>query len=340
MITLDEIAGIMGVSKATVSLALNYKSGVSRKRADEIRDVAATLGYALPRARVLEALKTRIISFVRISKHESDYTNFNSSFLSGYIDGISEGLSKSNYRLEISMYTNKTADEVLSSMKSKGSAGYLILGSELNKQDAMHFASYNAPMVILDAHHPDVPLDFVSMNNEGSMFKVVQFLSCIGHSRLGYIHSRLETTNFRARRLGFYRAVKMYGSEYHHADDYVTVDLSVDSAYAEVARKISDGWEVPTALVCDNDTIAIGVVKALRDNGYAVPGDISVIGFDNLPGSEICTPPLTTMTISPRQMGYRSAVRLLQQLDGDNRYFEKVMIDGHVIQRSSVKSLS
>ncbi len=337
MVKLDEIARIMGVSKAAVSLALNYKPGVGKEKAAQIRDVAATLGYVLPRTRSQGQQDEKVISCVSIVRRTDILNTYDSSFVSGFIDGISQGLSQSGYRLEITVYRDVSIEQVITSLQKKASAGFLVLATELEEQEIAKLSSFTAPMVLLDAYNAHIPLDSVSMNNAGAMYKVIQFLTSLGHWKIGYIHADHGNGNFSARRMSFFRAVKAFGCSYEHTEDHFLVEPTIKGSYHQMMSYLTAGRTVPKALVCGNDVIAIGSIMALQEFGYAVPDDVSVIGFDNLPGSEICAPPLTSMCISPRHMGYRAALRLLQRLSGDNSSFEKILIDGHVIQRDSVR---
>lgn len=338
MVKLEEIAHIVGVSKATVSLALNYKQGVGKKKAAEIRDIAATLGYRLPRTRALDTMNTGIISCVKICKHGHVLNKHYDPFLSGYIDGISQGVAKRNYRVEISVYSDTPVREIIQDLIKKQSAGYLILATELNEMDVQEFTEFKAPLVMMDVCYDHIPLDFVNMNNIGAIFKIMHFLSCIGHTHVGYVHSSTATVNLTLRKRGFLRAVKAYDMQYLHDMDYFEVEPTLEGAYRDM-KELLKVMTPPPALVCGNDVIAIGTLRALHDMGYTVPQDISVIGFDNLPGAEMCHPPLSSIAGACRQIGQRSSQLLIHRLEGRDSAYEKILIDGFFIQRDSVRSL-
>jgi LacI family transcriptional regulator len=97
---------------------------------------------------------------------------------------------------------------------------------------------------------------------------------------------------------------------------------------------------LPTAFFCMNDIIAYGCIKALRDRGYTIPDDISIIGFDDLPSSSITEPPLTTVKVSTHQIGERALARVSDKIDGIGQTNpEKVLVAGDLIIRNSVQKL-
>ncbi|HAL86792.1 MAG TPA: hypothetical protein DCM31_07965 [Deferribacteraceae bacterium] len=104
---------------------------------------------------------------------------------------------------------------------------------------------------------------------------------------------------------------------------------------------LSQGTEVPSAIFCVNDIIAMGCIRALKEEGYAVPDDVSVVGFDNLPAASMTEPPLTTVSVSKKKISAKAVGLLMQRIkEGSRMPYEKIMIGGEVIERKSVKYLA
>jgi LacI family transcriptional regulator len=118
------------------------------------------------------------------------------------------------------------------------------------------------------------------------------------------------------------------------------VDPVFDNSVNDMNRFFDRHKNLPTAFFCMNDIIAYGCIRALRDHEKKIPGDISVIGFDDLPSSSYTEPPLTSIRVSARQIGRRALERLAERITGmsDNKP-ETILIAGNLIERGSVKTI-
>lgn len=336
MVTLADIASAAGVSKTAVSLALNFKPGVGTQKARRIREVASSMGYTLVKQRQ-EAPSSGLITCIRISKSSSALSHYHDAFLSHYIDGISQGLAKSDHTLQIRVFEDTDIDRIIGSLSKDPSSGYLLIGTQLEEKDMWRLARYTVPMVVMDAFYPHIPLDFVGMNNTGSMYKVLQFLKVQGHEHVGYIDSSHRSANFIQRKRSFYQGLKSFGMSYIHKSDYMIARPTVEGACEDVYQHLAGvQTPLPTACICANDTIAAGARRAFGRAGLRIPEDVSLIGFDNLPGSEFLDPPLSSVTISCRQIGYTAARLLTYRIAGNDSAHQKIQIDGNYINRESV----
>ena len=98
--------------------------------------------------------------------------------------------------------------------------------------------------------------------------------------------------------------------------------------------------KLPTAFFADNDIIALGAMRALQEMGYRIPEDVSVVGFDDLPFSEISSPPLTTLRVEKREMGKMAVRRLVELIDGiGTDTVTKIQVCPRIIYRSTVKNM-
>lgn len=339
MVTLAEIASAAGVSKTAVSLALNYKSGVGAQKARRIREIASSLGYTLSKGRT-EYSSAGMITCVRISRSSSALSLYHDAFLSCYIDGISQGLARSDYSLQIRVFEDTDIESIIGTLVKDPSSGYLLLGTQLEEKDMWRLSRYSVPMVVMDAFYPHVPLDFVAMNNTGSMYKVLQFLKVQGHEHIGYIDSSEAHANFTLRKRSFYQGLRSFGMRYIHKSDYLVARTTVEGACEDIMYALEQiKTALPSAYICANDTIAAGAMRAFGRAGLRIPEDVSLIGFDNLPGSEFLDPPLSSVTISCRQIGYTAARLLTYRIAGNDTAHQKVQIDGTFINRESVVSV-
>lgn len=338
--TLKDIADRAQVSQATVSLALNSKPGVSDSTRERVLQIAQDLGYGSAKADpVIPGAKTSI-RFLKIATHGHTVNRDHDVFIADYIDGLTRAADRQSFNLEISSFRAKTAREIIDSISPMAVAGVVILGTELSTDDILTFSQLMAPLVFLDTYHDFLDADFVDMNNIDAVYKVVTHLIQNGHQELGFVRSGVNTHNFRLRDEGFHKVVSTLGIPVRESHLF-TVDSTYQGAYQDMYRYLGRGIKMPTALFCTNDVIAYGCIKALRDKGYRIPEEVSVVGFDDLPLSSVMDPALTTIRVSKRSMGELAVDRIISRIAADGTLPPvKIQVGAELVIRHSVKALS
>ena len=181
--------------------------------------------------------------------------------------------------------------------------------------------------------------NFVDMNNMDSLYQIVKYFVENGHREIGFIRTPIEVNNFRQREIGIKQAAKCFGLTYNEKYVY-SVDSTFDGAYRDMRVLLKKGAKLPTALFSSNDIIAYGCIKAIKEAGYRVPEDVSIIGFDDLPLSAVMDPPLTTMEVSKKHIGELAMRLMSNMLEVDPGMPPvKITICGRLICRKSVKNL-
>ena len=122
--------------------------------------------------------------------------------------------------------------------------------------------------------------------------------------------------------------------------EYIAVvGTRIETAYQKMKEYLAGAEELPTAFFADNDVIAIGCMRAMKECGYDVPGDISVIGFDDLPFSAISSPPLTTLRVPKQEIGRIATRRLIQMIKERQEAGVKIEVSTQFVERGSVKTI-
>ena len=122
--------------------------------------------------------------------------------------------------------------------------------------------------------------------------------------------------------------------------EYIAVvGTRIETAYQKMKEYLSGAEELPTAFFADNDVIAIGCMRAMKECGYDVPGDISVIGFDDVAYGMVSDPPLSTMHVYKQELGARAVCELLSMTEKDNRAKVKIQVCAEFVERGSVKEI-
>jgi LacI family transcriptional regulator len=208
--------------------------------------------------------------------------------------------------------------------------------TEFNAYELSFFTELSTPIVFIDTYFPLLTYDCVDMDNTDGVFKAIQHFYQRGHRNIGLVKSSYETRNFKMREHGFREAMEYFFLPVQE-QFIVPVDPAFDQSVHDMNKFLDKNKVLPTAFFCMNDIIAYGCMKALRNHGYRIPDDVSVIGFDNLPASKLSDPPLTSIKVSNHQIGLRGLEKLEECIHGSPGYHrEKVLIAGELIVRNSV----
>ncbi|MBN1674604.1 MAG: LacI family DNA-binding transcriptional regulator [Kiritimatiellae bacterium] len=336
-VTIRDVARESGVSMSAVSLVFNNRPGIGRETRERILRVAGELDYR-KRIPLAGGGAVRTVRFLKIARHGHTVSRDHDSFIADYIEGIDEGARMAGYNVEVSMFSPVRIEETLELLGAISADGAIVLGTEMSYDDVSKFGATKKPLVILDTWYDYLPFDFVDMNNLDAAFRVIAHFVEHGHRRIGFVKGNVEVENFRLREKGFRQVMKHFALPVDD-DSIVPVDATFEGACRDMLAFLGEGGKLPPALFISNDIIAYGCIKAMRECGLSVPGDVSVIGFDDLPMSAVMDIPLTTFSVSKRSMGRRAfelcAARIL---DGDSRPPEKILIDGRLVERASVST--
>jgi LacI family transcriptional regulator len=334
--TIKQIAEQAKVSLATVSLALNMKPGVSDDTRDKVLAAASELDYRSRKRRKEPA--TRTIRFLWIAKHGHIINLNHRVFIADYIDGLERESRRHQCTLEVMSYEQFNPEEILLSLDQGAIAGAVILGTELDEEDLQRFRTVRLPLVFIDTYHTSLDFDFVDMNNDSSVFAVVDYLHGLGHRRIGLVKGAVEIRNFRFRERAFLESLEQFGLTLDPRDLFA-IDSTFDRGRENMVRLLEGRRDLPTALFCVNDIVAYNCAQALKDSGFRIPEDVSLVGFDDLPSNAFMNPPLTSVKVSKHRIGQLAMQAMALRLQDPGRPSEKTLVGGSLVIGQSVREL-
>ena len=172
------------------------------------------------------------------------------------------------------------------------------------------------PFLMLDYWAWDMSFNGVLINNADSARIAVEYLIKKGHTEIGYLQGNFRIKAFRSRAVGYatYLAEKRFRGKEGICGNSST---TMNGAYKDMLEYLKQKPKLPTAFFADNDMIALGAMKALQEMGYRIPEDVSIVGFDDLPFSEISNPPLTIIKITEQEMGRLAVRELVEVINGN-----------------------
>ncbi len=336
---LKDIAAELGISPAALSFVLNNKKGVGSQTRVRAAQALKQYGYQIREASSplqdasADQPNARSIRFLKY-KNSAILVEENGNFVSSIIDSLEEECRSLGCELIITSFGPEDKEAVYAMVSAAPMDGLIVLGTELDSADLPFFEGLPVPVVLVDTPASGHSLNCVTMNNEEIAEKAVDYLYSLGHREIGYLHSSMNTGNFRARMEGYRRALEKHCLSGERKCVY-SLTPSMTGSYQEMSRLLGAGASLPPALLADNDMIALGCSRALKDHGFRLPQDCSIVGIDDIPFSSICSPPLTSVQISCRELGAQ-AVRLLRyKLKNPGSPPAKILVDGRLIVRGS-----
>ena len=330
-VSIKDISKKTGFSPATISNALNHKRGVSEETAAEVFRVAREMGY-------ISESKVRRIKLVIFKRNGLIIDD--TPFFSLMIDGIEKECRSAGMEMVL-CYLNmqdENYEEQVEWIIHDNSTAVILLGTELMEEDVELYKSATCPFLMLDYWAWDMSFNGVLINNADSARMAVEYLIKKGHRKIGYLKGKFRIKAFRSREVGYRTAMKK-GNCQMNADYIVELSTTMNGAYKDMKQYLEKEREMPTAFFADNDMIALGAMKALQEMGYKIPQDISIIGFDDLPFSEISNPPLTTLRVPKQEMGRLAVKKLLEVMEENVKIKTKIQVCTMFVERESVRDL-
>lgn len=333
-ISIRDLSRMTGFSPATISNALNHKKGVNKETAEEIFRVARETGYLSANA----VTKIKLLIFKKNGKIIED-----TPFFQSLIEGFEEECHRLGYEMVISRADQRDPDYLnqIKSLLNEQGTGVVVLATEMmDDSDLAPYKGAGCPLVILDHWSETMEFNAVLINNADAARMITEHLLDNGHTEVGYLRGSFRIKGFRSRFVGFQTALRKHKLPYK--DEYtVTVGTSLNGAYQGMLEYLRKNPKLPTAYFADNDMIALGAMKALKEMGYRVPEDISIVGFDDLPFSEISTPALTTLRVPNREMGKMAVRRVSELIEGiASDAAIKIQVCPKIVYRNTVKNIA
>jgi LacI family transcriptional regulator len=330
VVTLEEIAALVGVSHSTVSRALAGSPLVNKETAERIRIVAAEAGYQVNQ--IARNLKTR--STMAIGLIVPEVSN---PFFPRLIQNIADQLRSEGYTLHLQLSGASQRDEAasLASLLSNRVDGVLLVTGErglVDREGIELLRRAKVPVVLMGwvENPPDV--DIVTGDDAAGGFALAEHLVALGHERIAVIGKKPHRGIYD-RVHGFTRGLEAHGITLD--PEMVETARSADGVRDAVDRLVARSLP-PTAIFSYQDSIAIDVYQALAARGISIPGQMSVVGFDDLYLASVLSPPLTTVGGHIDPLTFEFVDALLKRVRKENLPSVRVtVISPKLIERAS-----
>ena len=333
-ITIKDIARAAGVSHATVSRALNDHPALSDKTIQKIKRLAATMGY-VPNAsaRGLKTRRSRVLGVI--------VSHIDDPFWSEVLQGIDAVLHPAGYSLFVAAThrDERREKEIVQSMVQRGVDGVILCAPQFSPAQNRILQSYGLPTTVVNNEGAAEARYLVYNDDVYGIRLLTQHLIDLGHRRIAFMGCAVGGRTTIARETGFRDTVRAAGLQ---LDERLIVQAPSSSPAGgrESAALLLSGARRPTAVVCYNDHMAMGVYAALFEAGLSVPRDKSVVGFDDIALAAYLLPPLTTLRQCKHELGSEAATLMLRILDAHSEAEhmpepERHCLTGELVVRAS-----
>jgi len=329
-----EVAREAGVSRTTVSLVLNNapRSGIPVETRTRVLEAAASLNYYPNVAgRRLASGRTSMLAFVM---HQSAERAAADLFLPEVLRGLNTFLNSQGYHMLFCPADPDNRQAGYAYLIYEGYVdGIVLSGPQLEEQEAVDLHTQNLPVVIT-GRLPGHDIAYVDADNYQGAQLATNHLISLGHRRIGLItNAPLSYVSSRERCRGYQDS--LMAAELFYDPELVKEGyFTSDSGYRAMSS-ILDLEECPTAVFVASDVVAFGAMQAIKDRGMNIPGDIALVGFDDVSIAKYVEPPLTTVQLPAYDLGWKAGELALNLIDHEESGADSQLLATELIIRES-----
>lgn len=325
---IKKVAARAKVSTATISRTINNSAAVSPDTAKKVWKAIRELGYYPNiQARTLVSGRSKIFGLII-----SDIAN---PFFPELVKSFDDTAIRHGYEVLVANtdYNSDRMNICARRMIERQVDAVAIMTSEIDEALVEELSRRKLPIVFLDHGHPGPLISNLVVDYSKGIREAVQHLAELGHRNIGFVSGPLGLQSARTRRAAFLRCLKECGIN-DQLQTVVEGNHKVDGGERAMQQLLAV-HPAPTAVLTSNDLTAIGVLRAIHQVGLRVPGDISVIGFDDIELSQFTQPALTTVRLSREELGRCAFEALYRMLQNGNREGQQVKLETSLIVRDS-----
>lgn len=345
-VTLQDIANELGISRNTVSKAINNTGSIAEDTKQKIFKKAAEMGYKQfgLGSDVQATVQTtssvaRTINEIALFSHSLPSS---SHFASRLLDAFQEKIGDYGYKLSIYIIRDAELDDLTfpANFNKESTAGIICM--ELFSESYSRFlCDQSIPLIFIDTvvNHIDLnlPADLLYMENKSSSYIMLNSIIAQGYQNISFVGDYNHCQSFNERWKAYCQIMKDQGSDIKKENCILDDDANPYGDIEWLCNRIRMLPVLPDAFFCANDYLAICMMKALKRLNISIPSDVMICGFDNSPESTVITPALTTVRIPSTAMGYIASELLLSRIAHPEMPYRTTYVKTDVISRASTK---
>ena len=214
--------------------------------------------------------------------------------------------------------------------------GIIVIGKMMDDYLQHLNTEAGIPVIYLDYYNGREASDSVISNSYYGTYELTYYLYRMGHRKIAYVGTLLATESITDRYFGYQKALLELGLE--QKKEWVLDDRHIETGKIDTVNMLQLPKDMPTAFVCNCDLTASLLIKKLRENGYRVPEDISVVGYDNYLFPGLCDVAITTYEVDMKEMARQTVHTLIRKMAGEPYRQGICIVEGHMVTKDSVKA--
>ena len=327
-VTIEDVAELAGVSRQTVSRAINDKGEISQETKDRVMTAVEQLGYRPNRlAQGMVTQRTYTIGLI--------LGNITNPFFPEVTRGVQDAAQAKGYNVFLCNTDDALAIELqeLDSLAAQGVDGIILFSHQAGDADLASFADRYHPLVIINRifQHPNVSVMMVN-NYRGAQLAADYFIDQ-GHIKLGMLTNDSPSYSQARRVRGFKERIEERGLSL--PDNCIaTAPATLEGGRQAAHRLLADQLET-TAIFAYNDLMALGAIRACGERGLHIPNDVAIIGFDDISFAAMATPSLSSVHVDKYAIGQQAMDRLIAMIDAPKASLPPIEIDVELRIRES-----
>lgn len=336
-----QIAKMLGISKATVSLALNGKPGVNEQTRERILACKEELESGKLVSWEEEPQKNGMIKIVIATRGLNVGYNSEMDLWTDVIAIFEREAKKWGYEVSVSFINvlEEPIGRFVKECNKKDIVGVILHGTELAEEDISQFERITKPMVVYDNESTDSWHNCVIADNYLGVKRAVKYLIENHHQNIVYLANEKEIYNFRQRRKGFCDALLEYNQNPYTENCIVPIGNTIENVYLKMRNYLEENG-LPDAFIMENYQVSIGVMRALAERQISVPEDISLIGVDLLPAYMTGDRNLTAVRIPHTERACLAMMMLAKEIEQQSTTKSRIVTDCCLVEGESVKKSS
>lgn len=327
---LEEVAKRAKVSIATVSRVVNSVGPVKNSTRLRVQRAIRELKYHPNiHARTLAGGKSKTLGMI--------VSNLENPFFLDIFRALEADAHRHGYEVIVAN-TDYKARQLVSCvhlMMGRRLAGLAVVVSEMEPTLIQELTESNLPIVFYDVGTPARNISNIKVKYEKGIQKVVEYLHSLGHRRMAFVGHHTGLDPLMNRKKSFLDTMKGYAGQVEYT---TAADRDGPLGGQQATRQLLATGFKPSAIICVNDYMALGVMKELREQGYSLPQHVSVTGYDNISLSEFAHPPLTTVNIPREKIGHMAFAALVPEHSDSHVQGSEILIDPELVIRESTAS--
>ncbi len=330
-LTLESLAKQIGVSRSTISRVINGSPSVSPEVREKVLKAIQVTGFhPNAAARSLASQRSWMIGLV-LPRSVASF--FRDPYFPQLTQGIAYSCNDHDLSLSLFLVANKKDEEkILPRITRSGMLdGVLVQSGEVGDKLINQLTKSTLPTVVMGRPWEPESVTYIDVDNVTSAANATRYLIGLGYQRIATITGNMSSTVSIDRLEGYRKGLSTSGRKFH-ADLVAEGDFTESSGYQSMKKLLPTK---PDAVFCASDIMAVGAIRAINEAGLTIPGDIALVGFDDIPMGSLTTIQLTTVRQPIIQFGIKAVELLIDLIEKGSKPARRMILDTELVVRES-----